>query len=409
MKILVGVCGSVSAYKSIEFIRGLVKKDHEVRVLLTKGAQEFVNSNLYTYLGANEVYGAQEDFSGSVETKSVLHIELAKWADELHIYPASANTIAKLAMGMSDDLLSSVFLAGWDKFKTVIYPAMNTSMWTNPITQENIDLMKRLAHQEQVYIYEPQVGTLACGDTGAGKIPDVEEVLANFDAINSSINEKSKHVVITAGATVAPIDPVRFVTNPSSGKTGYEIAKEALRLGNRVTILLGVNSCPGFTYLAKLPGVRIINVRTTDEMYEAAKSLENQFDAYISTAAISDLKFKTSDCKLKKEALSSSNLEFEKAPDVLSYIVSNKLDHQVIVGFAAETDLTKEILESKYNRKPTKLLIGTHVDSGLCKSERKGFGNNEANYTILTDGSIDFSGELSKVELAKEIFKRIKL
>ncbi|POB13967.1 bifunctional phosphopantothenoylcysteine decarboxylase/phosphopantothenate--cysteine ligase CoaBC [Halobacteriovorax sp. DA5] len=407
MKILVGVCGSVSAYKSIEFVRGLVKKGHEVKVILTSGATKFVHADLYTYLGAAQVYSAQSDFSGSVETKSVLHIELAKWADSLHIYPASANTTANLAMGKADDLLTSIFLAGWDKFQTIIYPAMNTSMWTNPITQENIDLLERLNKQSNIFIYPPASGELACGDVGAGKIPAVEEVLANFDAINPSINESSKRVVITAGATVAPIDPVRFVTNPSSGKTGYEIAKESLRLGYQTTILLGQNSCPEFQFLKSLPGVKIISVRTTDEMYEAVLALENQFDTYISTAAISDLKFKTAEGKLKKEALSSS-LEFEKAQDVLAHVVANKLENQIIVGFAAETDLSKEVLESKYNRKPTKLLIGTHVDSGLCKSSRKGFGNNEAYYTILNDGVIAFTGELSKIELAKEIFKRIK-
>ncbi|WP_412474097.1 bifunctional phosphopantothenoylcysteine decarboxylase/phosphopantothenate--cysteine ligase CoaBC [Halobacteriovorax sp. YZS-1-1] len=407
MKILVGVCGSVSAYKSIEFVRGLVKAGHQVKVILTNGAKEFVCPNLYSYLGAQEVYEASADFSGSIESKSVLHIELAKWADKLHIYPASANTIAKLAMGQANDLLSSVFLAGWDKFQTIIYPAMNTSMWTNPITQENIDLINRLDKHDHIYIYPPQSGTLACGDTGSGKIPDIEEVLTNYDAINLGITDNSPHVVITAGATVAPIDPVRFVTNPSSGKTGLEIAKQSLRLGNRTTVLLGENSCDGFKHLAKLPGVKIIKVRTTDEMYEAVKSLENRFDTYISTAAISDLKFKTAGDKLKKDTLSNS-LEFEKAQDILSYVVSNQSPSQCIVGFAAETQMTKEVLESKYNRKPTKLLIGTHVNSGLCDKERQGFGNDSATYTILENGKVAFEGELSKLQLAKEIFERIK-
>lgn len=407
MKILVGVCGSVSAYKSIEFVRGLVKTGHEVKVILTHGAKEFVSAKLYSYLGASDVFHAGADFSASVQTKSVLHIELAKWADKLHIYPASANTIAKLAMGQADDLLSSVFLAGWDKFQTIIYPAMNTSMWTNPITQENIDLIKRLDKQDNIYIYPPQSGTLACGDTGSGKIPDVEEVLTNHDIINTTITDNSPHVVITAGATVAPIDPVRFVTNPSSGKTGFEIAKESLRLGNRTTILLGENSCSEFKHIEKLPGVKVIKVRTTSEMYEAVLSLENRFDVYISTAAISDLKFKTAENKLKKDALSNS-LEFEKAQDILSHVVTNKTQSQVIVGFAAETQMTKEILTSKYKRKPTKLLIGTHVNSGLCDKSRQGFGNDGAAYTILEDGKTSFEGELSKVQLAKNIFERIR-
>lgn len=411
MKILVGVCGSVSAYKSIEYIRGLVKKGHQVQVLLTRGAQEFVNGNLYSYLGADEVYAPNDDFQKSIQTKSVLHIELSKWADTLHIYPTSANTLAKLAMGISDDLLTSTFLAGWDKFNTVIYPAMNTSMWTNPITQENIDLLKRLSSLNNIYIYPPATGLLACGDEGAGKIPDVDEVLNNFDAITTDfqkINKNSKHVVITAGATVAPIDPVRFVTNPSSGKTGFEIAKESLRRGYRTTILLGQNTCVGFSHLKNLPGVNIISVRTTDEMYEAVLSLDGNFDAYISTAAISDLKFKMADCKLKKEALSCS-LPFEKAQDILSDVVANKRDHQVIVGFAAETNLTKEVLESKNQRKPVDLLIGTHVNNGLSKKSRQGFGNDDANYSIMDHGNIDFEGALTKSQLAKEIFTRIKL
>lgn len=409
MKILLGVCGSIAAYKTLDLARGLIKKGHQVKVVLTAGAENFVKPNIYKYLGVDAVYLHQDDFvfpDKQSEKKGVLHIELAKWADHFLIYPASANTIANLAFGKADDLLTSIFVAKRENLITSIFPAMNTMMYTHPITQENFDLIKRIYKAKNIFIHPPASGLLACGDIGEGKAPAIDKVINCIEAINPNISKDTKKVLITTGATIAPIDPVRYVTNASSGKTGYEIAVEALKRGFKVKVVAGKYATSLLDDLLDLPGYELERVITTSDMKEAVARELDKTDIYISAAAISDLEFDMATGKMKKSEMSDS-LPFKKAPDVLKFVIENRTT-QKIVGFAAETALTQEVLSDKWNRKPVDLLVGTQVHSGLGDNkEQAGFNTDEAYYKFFSNGEILFEKQMDKSLLPAEIFANL--
>lgn len=406
MKILVGICGSIAAYKGFDLVRGLIKNGHTVRVVLTKGALEFVTPKVFTYLGAESVHTHHDDFIN--DEKGILHIELAKWMDHFCIFPASANTISRLAFGMADDLLTSVFLAKRENTVTSIYPAMNTFMWTHPITKENLNLLSRISLATNVFIHPPATGDLACGDQGEGKAPDIEKVINCIDAINININDKSKICLITTGATIAPMDPVRFVTNSSSGLTGFELAKESLRKGFRTIVVAGIHATSKLDSLLELPGYELYRVKTTRDMHDVVLRHFANCDYYISSAAVSDLEFPVSDSKIKKDQISNS-LSFDLAPDILKSVIAIKKDHQKIVGFAAETNLDYETLAKKYKSKAVDLLIGTEVNNGLANtSEVKGFNNSFANYKFFKQEKIIKEQKLDKKDLPKNIFEELE-
>jgi len=408
MRILLGVCGSISAYKSLDIARGLVKAGHEVKVILSRGALEFVVPKVFKYLGAIEVYTALDDFSDrDVKSgeSSVLHIELAKWCDRFAICPLSANTLSKLAHGAADDLMSSVFLAMLDK-PIILYPAMNTQMYRHPFTQENIDLVQKINTLPNTFVHPPASGLLACGDTGEGKLPTVEEIVDNLPIISPINSDNQKHILITTGATIAPLDPVRFLTNSSSGITGFHLAAEALSLGHKVTVIAGKSATKKLDHFNSLTNYELKRVVTTSDMESHVDELIQDADIYISSAAISDINFETSGQKLKKKELDGS-LPFAQSTDVLAKVLKKKLENLKVIGFAAETNLTEEVLLEKWKRKPVDLLVGTHVHSGLTGSEQqKGFGTNEAHYSFMENGEKTFTGALKKEELSKEIIRR---
>ncbi|EQC52380.1 bifunctional phosphopantothenoylcysteine decarboxylase/phosphopantothenate--cysteine ligase CoaBC [Bacteriovorax sp. DB6_IX] len=401
MKIILGVCGSIAAYKSIDLARGLSKKGHEVKVILTKGALEFLKPEVFGYLGI-DYFLSLDDF----ENRNVLHIDLAKWCDHLLIYPTSANTLANLAFGKADDLLTSVFLAKRDETTTSIFPAMNTYMYRHPLTQENMDLLQRIHKAGNLFIHPPAAGKLACGDQGEGKAPSIDKVINCIEAINPKITNESKRVLITTGATIAPIDPVRFVTNSSSGKTGYELAVESLKRGYQTHVIAGKHATSQLDDLLELPGFTLTRVTTTTDMKTAVEKAFSQSDIYISSAAISDLEFEAHLGKMKKTQMSQS-LEYKQAPDILKYVLGLKKDQQV-VGFAAETDLSHDILNEKWTRKPVDLLVGTQVHSGLCHDkEQQGFNTDQAHYKFFSDGAITLDTVMLKSKLPAEIFNRL--
>lgn len=406
MRILVGICGSIAAYKAFDLTRGFIKEGHEVRVVLTKGATEFVNPKVFSYLGAQEVYTHDSDFNHN--DSKILHIELAKWMEHFCIFPASANTISKLAFGMADDLLTSTFLAKRNDTITSIYPAMNTFMWTHPITKENIDLLARITSSKNVFIHPPSSGDLACGDSGEGKAPDINKIINCLEAINPNLTENAPICLITTGATIAPIDPVRFVTNSSSGLTGFELAKNSLKRGFRTIVIAGLHSTNKLDDLKFLPGYELIRVKTTKDMLEAVLNYFDKCDYYISSAAVSDLEFPISDLKLKKDTLKNA-LPFELAPDILATVIKMKKESQKIVGFAAETNLDYETLNKKYKSKAVDLLVGTEVNNGLANSnEVKGFNNSFANYKFFKAGNIINEMTLNKKDLPDFIFNELK-
>ncbi|OUR98596.1 hypothetical protein A9Q84_04055 [Halobacteriovorax marinus] len=410
MKVLLGVCGSIAAYKTFDLARLLVNNGHVVKVVLSRGAEEFVRPMVYKYLGVKEVYSASSDFiypENKNDVGTVLHIELAKWADKFIVAPLSANTISKFAHGRSDDLLSSIFLAIEQTKPILLFPAMNTNMLTHPFVKENLERLEKIKTLPQVYVSSTMTGELACGDVGAGKLPSIESIQDLIETF--SFNANSKKVVITTGATISSVDPVRYLTNASTGKTGYELAKDFLSAGFSVSMIAGKNATSLLDQLDNHPRFNMKRVVSTRDMLKVAKQETIDATAYISAAAISDIEFVQEDGKLKKSKMQDS-LPILMAPDVLQTILNERSDDLKVIGFAAETDLTKEILLEKWNRKKVDLLVGTHVSSGLStnSNETHGFSNDSAHYSLMKDGDIIHTGELSKSDLAKIILEEVQ-
>lgn len=400
MRILLGVCGSISAYRSLDICRSLTKAAHEVKVVLTKGALEFVKPEVFSYLGAQEVFLPGDDFNPvAAKERAVLHIELSKWAERILIAPASANTLAKVANGMCDDLLSSIFLASPGK-PCVIYPAMNTNMLEHPLTKKNFNSLGELAN---VFIHPTKQGLLACGDTGAGKLQDVELIAETAPIIN--FETPKRKILITTGATIAPLDPVRYLTNPSSGLTGYELAKHYLANGDEVTLIAGHHSSEKINYLTCLPHATVLKANTTLEMRELVAERFDKHDVYISSAALSDIQFEKSPSKIKKGSLSGT-LNIQKAPDVLKEMLQAKKS-QKVVGFAAETNAEMSVFEQKWKDKPVDVLVGNKVSNGIGETAQ-GFGQDANEYTILKTGKLFFQGSLTKAQLAQKISEALE-
>jgi phosphopantothenoylcysteine decarboxylase/phosphopantothenate--cysteine ligase len=399
MKILLGVSGSISAYKALDICRGFVKEGHEVKVILTKGAEEFVHFKTFHYLGAKNVYRSHDDFTISESSNSpVLHIDLVKWCDRLIIAPASANTIAKLANGFCDDLLSSVFLALGHK-TCVVFPAMNTNMLSHPNSNKNLESLKALSN---IFIHPTESGELACGDVGLGKLPGVETIIDIAPLI--FLQPPKKSVMITTGATIAPLDPVRYLTNPSTGLTGYELAKVYLAKGFKVILVHGHHPHKNIMQIKHHPHLTLVEAKTTQQMLEKVDEHFDSVDTYISTAAMSDLSFDFQDHKVKKSDFDPI-LKVHKAPDVLATMLQKK-KNQKIVGFAAETDCSEKVFLEKWNRKPVDLLIGNPVNNGINGKEN-GFGVDQNEYYFITNGKVQTVEHLSKQALAYKIMETI--
>lgn len=399
MKILVGVTGSIACYKSYDIVRELSKKGHQIRIVLTKGAEKFIKPELFKYLGAEEVYLNQDDFNLKKTIQSVLHIDLKNWADLILIAPLSANKLSQFAQGLCSDLLTSIFLSAFEKHK-ILFPAMNTQMLKNPITESNIRTLNKLPN---TFIHPSFSGELVCKEVGDGKLPPVEYITEFIE--HFSFYNKDKKVLITTGATIAPLDPVRFLTNPSTGKTGFELAKSYLAMGFSVTLVYGSHSKINIQKLATNPNFKSFKVHTTEDMYQTVMNEFPQCDYFISAAAVSDIKFHTNSSKLKKDVISSS-LNFEWDMDILASCIEIKTN-QKIVSFAAETDHLSENFHKKWLKKPTNLLIGNQVHMEDSKTEAQGFGVNENLYYFVKDGKIIDQKTCSKKDLAKEILERI--
>jgi phosphopantothenoylcysteine decarboxylase/phosphopantothenate--cysteine ligase len=399
MKILLGITGSIASYKSYDVARLLVKNGHQVKVILTAGALEFITPATFRYIGVEAVYLPTDDFVPShlQQNATVLHIELVKWADKFVIAPASANTLSRLALGITSDLLTSVFLA-FGKKNILIFPAMNTEMWNNPRIQEHTNKLQSLPHLGMI---NPITGLLACGDTGAGKFPEVHSVVDLIETY-APLAKKNKTVVITAGATASPLDPVRFLTNPSSGRMGLAVAKSFLEAGYKTIILAGHQCTEDVNNLQGHPLLTVIKTPTTALMKEAALKVFLDADLYISTGAIADIEFDTASIKLKKEMMGTS-LPFRQAADILKEVLSLK-KHQKVVSFAAETDTTEAVFAEKMTRKPVDLMIGNKVSNGLIGStEIEGFQKSHGSYYFIHPHTTHGPLELSKKDLGLKL------
>ncbi|MCY4523992.1 MAG: bifunctional phosphopantothenoylcysteine decarboxylase/phosphopantothenate--cysteine ligase CoaBC [Halobacteriovoraceae bacterium] len=398
--ILLAVCGSISAYRSIDIARGLVNAGHSVRVILTSGAQKFVLPQVYRYLGM-EVYCDQDDFNPQ-GGQAILHMDLSRWCDRLVIAPLSANTLAKLAYAAADDLLSTTFLALPEETPRIIFPAMNTRMLNNSLVEKNLQTIRKL---KNTFIHPPAFGELACGELGEGKLPDTEKIVEIVPIINFSSNSQKK-ILISSGATVAPMDSVRYLTNPSSGITGFFLAKEALSRGYQVVLVAGINSTRKIDFLEGIGNCRVHKVATTRDAFAVIKQEIQDAEAYLSSAAMGDIEFPIHRGKIKKEDLQDV-VPVRQSIDILSHVLKEKRKGQKIVGFAAETELTEEMMRMKWEKKPVDLLVGTVVDNGLMGDVIKGFGEVSTKYNLFKNGEIVFSGTLNKQDLACEILNRI--
>ena len=385
-RIVVGVSGGIAAYKACDLVSKLSKKDYEVKVILTKHAEKFVSKLTFEALCHNYV---ETDLFDESNEDPIAHITLAKWADLMIIVPATANIIAKVTHGISDDLLSTTFLA-CNKHK-MICPAMNTQMYENPITQKNIQACKDLGYQ----ILDPVVGHLACNDTGRGKMiepADIVEAIDNY--FNTSNKLSGKTVLISAGPTQEAMDPVRFISNNSSGKQGYAIAKAAKAMGANVILVSGP------VQLEKIEGIQTIDVTSALDMFEAIKQNADKADYIIMAAAVSDYRPENiAEHKIKKSD-DTIEMTFVKNPDILAYLGQCKTKKQIICGFAMETqDLDKNAKE-KLEKKNCDMLIANNLFvSGA------GFQTDTNIVSLLTKDSIEHLPKLSKEELGQKILE----
>tara|TARA_B100001057_G_scaffold339077_1_gene339859 strand:+ start:225 stop:1424 length:1200 start_codon:yes stop_codon:yes gene_type:complete len=355
-KILLIICGGIAAYKSLEIIRLLKKNGAIIKTILTKNGAEFVTPLSITSLSQSKVY--QNLFSIEDEME-MDHISLSRWADLILIAPATANTISKLANGNSDDLASTVALAS--NKKIFIAPAMNVRMWDHQSTKQNIAKLKTYKYS----LIGPEIGDMACGEYGEGKMSEPEEILNQLESYfkNLKIGNKFK-AIVTAGPTNEYIDPVRFITNKSSGKQGYEIAKSLSKKGFNTTLISGP------TNLEINNSIDLIKVETAEEMFQA--TLDNlPADIAIFSAAVGDYKLKeTSKIKIKKKDY--LNLELEKNVDILNYVSNhNSLRPKLVVGFAAETNNLENYAKKKLNEKNCDWIVANDISN-----KKIGFNSN---------------------------------
>jgi phosphopantothenoylcysteine decarboxylase / phosphopantothenate---cysteine ligase len=347
-KILLIICGGISAYKSLELLRLLKKQGSIVKTILTKSAKEFVTPLSVASLSQEKVY---DDLFNVENEANMDHISLSRWADVLVVTPATANTISKLASGSSDDLASTVMLAS-DK-EIFLAPAMNVRMWEHPSTQINLTKLKSYGYK----IIGPEIGDMACGEFGKGKMTEPNEIFREIENYFNLINKNKRFkALVTAGPTHEYIDPVRFITNRSSGKQGYAIAKSLAKKGFDTTLISGP------TNLVIDKNINFIRVETAEEMFEATKK-NLPADVAIFSAAVADFKIKkTQNEKIKKQE--NVNLEFEKNTDILNYVSKhNSLRPKIVIGFAAETNNIRENAEKKLIEKNCDWIIANDVSN----------------------------------------------
>jgi len=347
-KILLIICGGIAAYKSLEIIRLLKKGGANIKTILTKNGAEFVTPLSITSLSQSKVY---QDLFSIEDEAEMDHISLSRWADLILIAPATANTISKLANGSSDDLASTVTLAS--NKKIFLAPAMNVRMWDHQSTKENIAKLKTYNYR----LIGPEIGDMACGEYGEGKMSDPKVIIAELENYfeNFKINNKLK-AIITAGPTKEYIDPIRFISNKSSGKQGYEIAKSLSKKGFDITLISGP------TNLEINEDINLIKVETAEEMFQATLN-SLPADVAIFTAAVGDYKVKeTSKIKIKKQ--NRLNIELEKNVDILNYISNhNSLRPKLVIGFAAETNNLENYANQKLNEKNCDWIIANDVSN----------------------------------------------
>lgn len=387
--VVIGVTGGIAVYKALDVISALRKKDIEVHVIMTESASKFVNPLTFQSISQNMVV---TDMFAEPKAWEIQHISLAQKADLILIAPATANVIGKISNGIADDMLSTTVMA--TKAKVLIAPAMNTNMYQNPIVQNNISKLKDFGYK----FIEPASGRLACGDIGIGKLADVNTIV---ERVIEELKDKEqdllgKKVLVSAGPTIAPIDPVRYITNRSTGKMGYAIAKEARDRGAEVILVSGP------TNLEPPKNVKIINIKTNEEMKKEILQNFKWADIVIKSAAVADYKPKEYSKEKIKKGEGDLNICLTRDNDILKFLGEIKT-HQVLVGFAAESDNVLENAERKLKNKNLDFIVANDITSSDT-----GFGSEDNKVVILSKNNEKLELEkMSKKKVASNIFDMI--
>ncbi len=386
-KILLIICGGISAYKSLELIRSLKKKGAQIKTILTESAKQFVTPLSVTSLSKDKVY--DDLFSLENETE-MDHISLSRWSDVILVAPITANTIAKLSSGSSDDLASTVVLAS--NKEIFLAPAMNVRMWEHPSTKENVNKLKKYGFN----FIGPEIGDMACGEFGEGKMTEPKQIEKSIEAYFRDLFKNNKYkALVTAGPTYEYIDPIRFIGNKSSGKQGYALAKSLSKKGFETTLISGPTS------LQTEKNINLVKVETAEEMFQATQN-SLPVDVAIFSAAVGDYKVKEiSKEKIKKQ--DKLNIELEKNVDILNYVSNhNSLRPKLVIGFAAETNNLENYAKKKLNEKNCDWIIANDI------SDKKiGFDSDFNKVSIFYKNNNEKISYKSKSEISDEVVEKI--
>lgn len=382
--IVLGVTGGIAAFKAAQLTSNLIKKGYDVEVIMTQNATEFIQPLTFESLTRHNVMVSTFE---KVADRSVKHISIAKRADLFVIVPATANVIAKVVYGLADDMLTTTFLAA--KCPKLICPAMNTNMYENPVTQRNLQMAKDLGYE----ILEPEAGFLACGDTGKGKLVDLSIIEEKIHMMTQDdLCLKGKNILISAGPTREAMDPVRFISNHSTGKMGYELARAARDMGANVTLVSGPSN------LAVPMGVECIRIQSAQDMFDVISAKQNEMDFIIKSAAVGDYRVKEMAPEKIKKKGDVLTLELVKNPDILAYLGAHKPKNQILCGFAMETqDLIANATE-KLVKKNCDMIVANNL-----RTEGAGFGTDTNVVTFIHPDKTETLAQMSKYELGRKI------
>ncbi len=388
--VVIGVCGGIAVYKACDLVSKLKKTGVNVHVIMTKSATEFVAPLTFQTLSQNYVV---DDMFESPKTWDVEHISLAKKADVFVLAPVTANVIGKVANGIADDMLTTTVMA--TKAKVLVAPAMNTNMYENPVVQRNIQILKDLNYE----FVEPESGRLACGDIGSGKLASVDKI---FDSIMSLLQEKNDlkgtSIIVTAGPTVESIDPVRYITNRSTGKMGYSIAKKAIERGADVTLISGPTNIIPPKNLKKF-----IQTESAEDMYNAVLDNIDENQVIIKSAAVADYKPKDYSNKKIKKSDSDLSIELDRTKDI-AFEIGKIKSNKILVGFAAETNDLLENASKKIKKKNLDFIVANDLTEAGA-----GFGVDTNIVKIIDkEGTIDKYPKMKKEEVADVILDKVK-
>ncbi|MGI6211738.1 MAG: bifunctional phosphopantothenoylcysteine decarboxylase/phosphopantothenate--cysteine ligase CoaBC [Anaerovoracaceae bacterium] len=386
--VLIGVTGGIAAYKTAALVSRLHKAGADVHVLMTENARKFVGEATFDALSGNRT--VTDTFDRNHEF-NVEHVELAKRADVFMIAPATANVIAKTANGIADDMLTTTFLAA--RCPKYIAPAMNTNMYYNPVTQDNLAKLTKYG----IHIIDPASGRLACGDTGAGKMPEPDVLFSYIEReIAREKDLLGKKVLVTAGATCESFDPVRFITNHSTGKMGFAVARECMLRGADVTVV------KGSTTAEEAPFCHIVEVKSAEEMYHEVTARSRMQDIIIMAAAVSDYTPAAYTDEKVKKADGDMAIELKRTPDILKSLSENRQPGQFLCGFSMETENMLENSIKKLEKKNVDMIVANNL-----KEEGAGFGTDTNIVTLITKDGVRELDIMSKQDVAREILDTI--